>query len=123
MLCSLIKDQAEEAKIARKEASKRPVEDKEEDTPGITSLRTSSVYASKPNGSAVNVRSTGEDAPQLVDTSLATLQDVLDRADVILQVVDARDIMGGRNVWLENRLSETGGKHALLVNKAGQSRT
>jgi nuclear GTP-binding protein len=54
-----------------------------------------------------------------VDTALATLQDVLDRADVVVQVVDARDIQGGRSGYIEGLVKEAGGKMVLLVNKIG----
>lgn len=58
-----------------------------------------------------------EDVPDLVDTSLTNLQDCLDRADVVLQVVDARDIAGGRNQWVEGLVSDAGGKFGLIINK------
>ena len=54
-----------------------------------------------------------------MDTSLATLQDVLDRADVVLQVVDARDIAGGRNAWIEGLVKDVG-VYGMIVNKAGK---
>ncbi|ORX35937.1 P-loop containing nucleoside triphosphate hydrolase protein [Kockovaella imperatae] len=109
--------QAEAAKIARKEASRSKDEEKEEDTPGIASIHSSSVYSAARATSAASPSEEEEDVPALVDTSLATLQDVIDRADVILQVVDARDIAGGRNVWIENLLKDAG-VYGLIINKA-----
>jgi nuclear GTP-binding protein len=44
---------------------------------------------------------------------------VLDRADVVMQVVDARDILGGRSGYVEGLVKEAGGNFALLVNKIG----
>jgi len=61
------------------------------------------------------------DIPDLIDTSLTTLQEVLDRADVVVQVVDARDIAGGRSKYIEDLVNEAGGKIVLLVNKIGMS--
>lgn len=60
------------------------------------------------------------DVPQLVDTHLSTLQDVLDRADVVLQVVDARDIQGGRSGYIEGLIRDASGNYGLIVNKAGK---
>jgi nuclear GTP-binding protein len=56
----------------------------------------------------------------LIDTSLTTLQEVLDKADVVVQVVDARDIAGGRSKFIEDLVQEAGGKIVLLVNKIGK---
>jgi nuclear GTP-binding protein len=55
--------------------------------------------------------------PDLIDTQITTLQDCLDRADVVLQVVDARDIAGCRNKWVEGLVSDAGGKFGLIINK------
>jgi nuclear GTP-binding protein len=60
------------------------------------------------------------DIPDLIDTSLTTLQEVLDKADVVVQVVDARDIAGGRSKFIEDLVKEAGGKIVLLVNKIGK---
>ena len=57
--------------------------------------------------------------PELVDTALATLQDVLDKADVVLQVVDARDVLGGRSGYVEKMVVDAGGVFGLIVNKIG----
>ena len=58
--------------------------------------------------------------PDLIDTELATLQDVLDRADLVCEVVDARDVLGGRSAFLEGLVNDAGGKVVLVVNKIGQ---
>ncbi|RSH83074.1 hypothetical protein EHS25_005784, partial [Saitozyma podzolica] len=81
----------EEAKIARREAAKgkQPATEEEDDAPGISSLPKSAVLSG----------------------------DVLDRADVVMQVVDARDILGGRSGYVEGLVKEAGGNFALLVNK------
>lgn len=119
----LMPRQVEEAKLARKEAS-RPDPEEEVETPGITSLAKSSVLTSTaplistriPEPSAVDA-----DIPDLVDTELPTLQDVLDRADVICEVVDARDILGGRSKHMEGLVRDSGERVVLLVNKTGVS--
>lgn len=61
------------------------------------------------------------DVPDLVDTSLTTLQEVLDKADVVVEVVDARDIAGGRSKFVEELVKEAGGRVIVLVNKIGMS--
>jgi nuclear GTP-binding protein len=118
--------QDEEAKIARREAAKgkQPATEEEADAPGISSLPKSAVLSgvssSAPAASACSdADSEPSDVPDLVDTALATLQDVLDRADVVMQVVDARDILGGRSGYVEGLVKEAGGNFALLVNKIG----
>lgn len=39
----------------------------------------------------------------------------------MIQVVDARDIQGGRSGWVEKLVKDAGGKYALAVNKIGKS--
>ncbi|RSH90365.1 hypothetical protein EHS25_000970 [Saitozyma podzolica] len=114
----------EEAKIARREAAKgkQPATEEEDDAPGISSLPKSAVLSGVSSSApAASARSDADsepsEVPDLVDTALATLQDVLDRADVVMQVVDARDILGGRSGYVEGLVKEAGGNFALLVNK------
>lgn len=61
------------------------------------------------------------DVPDLIDTSLSTLQEALDKADVVVEVVDARDIAGGRSKFVEELVKEAGGHVIVLVNKIGKS--
>ncbi|OCF73790.1 nuclear GTP-binding protein [Kwoniella mangroviensis CBS 8886] len=116
---------AEEEKIARREAAKAaklapPQEEAEGDTPGIISLSGAVLSRTAPL-SAIAEPSTSSlvaaDVPDLIDTALATLTDVIDRADVICEVVDARDILGGRSGHVEGLVKEAEGRVVLLVNK------
>ena len=59
--------------------------------------------------------------PDLVDTSLTTLQEVVDKADVVIEVVDARDVAGGRSKFVEDLITDAGGKVVVLINKIGTS--
>lgn len=106
----------------RKQAARAQANgEEEEDTPGIASL--SSNVISRPATSSASLalpEEDEEDVPALVDTELGTLQDVLDRADVVLQVVDARDILGGRSEVLEGLVRDSGGRHGVIVNKSGE---
>lgn len=43
-----------------------------------------------------------DDIPDLVDTELPTIQAALDRSDVVVEVLDARDPVGFRSSFLEN---------------------
>ncbi|WWC66242.1 uncharacterized protein I206_100143 [Kwoniella pini CBS 10737] len=117
---------AEEEKFARREAAKAaksapPQEEEEGDTPGIISLAGSVLSRTAPlSGIAepsTSSASVAVDVPDLIDTALATLQDVIDRADVVCQVVDARDILGGRSGHVEGLIKEAEGRVVLLVNK------
>lgn len=51
---------------------------------------------------------------------MTTLQEALDKADVVVEVVDARDIAGGRSKFVEDLVKEAGGRVVLLVNKIGE---
>lgn len=117
--------QEEEARIARKEASKgqpRAQSPEEDETPGIQSIHDATVTSRTKSKAAAPVVEEEEDVdiPELIDTSLTTLQEVLDKADVVVQVVDARDIAGGRSKFIEDLVQEAGGKIVLLVNKIGK---
>jgi len=83
-----------------------------------SSVLTATAPISAPK-STINGAFEQPEVPELVDTELATLQDVLDRADVVCEVVDARDILGGRSSFLEGLVKDAGGKVVLLVSKIG----
>lgn len=103
-----------------------PNEENEEDNPGITSILSSVIPRSTSKSAAADIGHNDDeneeetDVPDLVDTHLATLQDTLDKSDLILQVVDARDIAGGRSGYIENLVMEAEGRVVLLVNKIGE---
>ncbi|WWD17903.1 hypothetical protein CI109_102348 [Kwoniella shandongensis] len=114
----------EEEKAAKRAALKQNKpkdEPEEEDTPGVSSLSGASVLSRTPltatAAEPIASTSAAVDVPDLIDTALSTLQDVLDRADVICEVVDARDILGGRSGHVEGLIKEAEGKVVLIINK------
>lgn len=60
------------------------------------------------------------DIPALLDSDLPTLQAALDAADVLLEVVDARDISGTRCKAVEDLVTEAEGQVFIVVNKIGE---
>jgi nuclear GTP-binding protein len=61
-----------------------------------------------------------EDIPILINHDLPNLRSVLDQADVILQVLDARDPLAFRSSHLEELAAAKPGRRTLLVlNKIG----
>jgi hypothetical protein len=100
-----LKSRGKQAKKAAAEAgeSDDESEGEPEARPGVSLVSgTRAAIAPKP------VKAAKEDSPPplLFDSSLPTLQAALEQADVWLEVVDARDPMGGRSPWLE-QLFET----------------
>ena len=60
-----------------------------------------------------------EEVPVLINRDLPTLQSVLEKADVMLEVVDARDPMVFRSEHVENLVKDAGKKVLLVLNKIG----
>lgn len=60
--------------------------------------------------------------PELIDNALPTLQAAIDRADVLLEVVDARDPMGCRSAWLEGLVASADGQVVIALTKIGEYR-
>lgn len=107
-----------EAKLAAR-AKARGEEEEEEETPGVSSM-SGNVVGRKPLSATTAMpveEDEDEDVPALLDSDLPTLQAALDAADVFLEVVDARDIAGGRSAHVENLVSESDGKVWIVVNK------
>lgn len=61
-----------------------------------------------------------EEVPVLINRDLPTLQSVLDKADVVLEVVDARDPMMFRSEHVEQLVKDAGKKVLLVLNKIGE---
>lgn len=109
-----------EAKAAAKEAARRARGEAsdDEDTPGISSLLSSVLPREPLTGVAPLPVEEDEEVPDLLDSDLPTLQAALDAADILLEVVDARDIQGGRSAHVESLVTESEGKVWLVINKA-----
>ncbi|KAI0772525.1 hypothetical protein BD413DRAFT_45792 [Trametes elegans] len=58
-----------------------------------------------------------EDAPMLVNPDLPNLKAVLDAADVVLEVLDARDPLAARSAHVEEVAREDGKRVLLVLNK------
>ncbi|KAI9063457.1 P-loop containing nucleoside triphosphate hydrolase protein [Trametes sanguinea] len=58
-----------------------------------------------------------EDAPMLVNPDLPNLKAVLDAADVIVEVLDARDPLAARSAHIEEVARESGKRVLLVLNK------
>ena len=72
-----------------------------------------------PSASALTAEA-GSGAPQLLNSDLPHLAAVLDKADVVIQVLDARDPLAHRTAALEARVASKEGQRLLLVlNKIG----
>ena len=91
---------------------------------GIASLSAKLVNkALKPRPKPVEVEEEDEeeedDVPVLINHDLPNLKSALDSADVIVQILDARDPMSCRSQHLETLAKENGKKMLLVVNKIG----
>ena len=61
-----------------------------------------------------------EEVPVLINRDLPTLQSVLEKADVVLEVVDARDPVVFRSEHVEKLVKDAGKKVLLVLNKIGE---
>jgi nuclear GTP-binding protein len=110
----------EEDKRLRRKIDREVDEDEYQENPGVLPL-----YGKKPVnpvGSASDkkrgkqavsddedeeVDDDDEEIPELIDTELPTIQAALDKADVVVEVLDARDPIGFRSTFLENLVLAT----------------
>ncbi|BEJ16665.1 hypothetical protein CspHIS471_0600660 [Cutaneotrichosporon sp. HIS471] len=110
-----------EDKIAAKEAARRARAGEasdDEDTPGISSFKSSVLSREALTGVAPLPVEEDDDVPDLLDSDLPTLQAALDAANILLEVVDARDIQGGRSAHVEKLVTDSESVVWLVVNKA-----
>ena len=61
-----------------------------------------------------------DEVPVLINRDLPSLRSVLEKADVVLEVVDARDPMMFRSEHVEQLAKDTGKKVLLVLNKIGE---
>ena len=61
-----------------------------------------------------------EEVPVLINRDLPNLKTVLEKADVLLEVLDGRDPLAFRSKHIEEFGSESGKKMLLVVNKIGE---
>ena len=61
-----------------------------------------------------------EEVPVLINRDLPNLKAVLEKADVLLEVLDGRDPLAFRSQHIEDLGSELGKKLLLVVNKIGE---
>ena len=64
-----------------------------------------------------------EEVPVLINRDLPTLQSVLEKADVVLEVVDARDPLAFRSEHVEQLAKDAKKKVLLVLNKIGEYST
>jgi nuclear GTP-binding protein len=64
-----------------------------------------------------------DEVPLLINRDLPTLQSVLEKADVVLKVVDARDPMVFRSEHVEQLAKDAEKKVLLVLNKIGEYST
>lgn len=61
-----------------------------------------------------------EEVPVLINRDLPTLQSVLEKADAVLEVVDARDPVLYRSEHIEQLAKDAAKKVLLVLNKIGK---
>lgn len=86
---------------------------------GVSNLHKAK-FTKAPKGKASVVVADGDeddDAPMLVDPQFENLQAVLDKADVVLEVLDARDPLSYRSSHLEKTAASE--QTVLILNKIG----
>ena len=60
-----------------------------------------------------------DDVPVLINPDLPNLKVVLDAADVVVEILDARDPLSSRSAHIEEVAKELGKKVLLVLNKVG----
>jgi nuclear GTP-binding protein len=95
-----------------------------DDEMGVASLHAKRLIRAKATSKPVEVapepEEEEEEAPALVNRDLPTLSAVLDHADVVIEVLDARDPLSFRSSHLEELASAKEGRETLfLLNKIG----
>lgn len=109
----------EEDKRLRRKIDREVDEDEYQENPGVLPLygkkpvNPAGLTSDKKKGKQAVVDDEDDDVeddeeiPELIDTELPTIQAALDKADVVVEVLDARDPIGFRSTFLENLVLAT----------------
>lgn len=116
--------QAAEAKQQKKTEKQEKRKNEEHEPPvfGVTSLGATKTQPLKVKSKVPETDDLEDDVPLLLDPDLINLKSTLETADVVLQVLDARDPLSYRSSGVEEFLKE--GKKIrtfLVLNKIGAS--
>ncbi|KAG7096608.1 hypothetical protein E1B28_004025 [Marasmius oreades] len=97
------------------------IDDKDGDTEGVGSISAkriaSSRISTRPAPIEVDDEEEEEDEPLLINRDLPNLQSVLDQADCVIQVLDARDPISFRSTQLEELASKDNKRLLFILNK------
>ena len=106
-----MEEDAEERRLRRK-IDREVDEDEYLENPGVLPVygkkpvNPAGVPSDKKKGKQLEIEQDDDEEedeiPELVDTELPTIQAALDRSDVVVEVLDARDPIGFRSTFLEN---------------------
>ncbi|KAK7060149.1 hypothetical protein VNI00_000913 [Paramarasmius palmivorus] len=97
-------------------------DDKEEDTQGVGSISAKRIAGSRVKGPIAPIAEDDDeddedDVPILINRDLPNLQSVIDQADVIVQLLDARDPFSFRSSHLEKVTAQAGKKLLFVLTK------
>ena len=89
---------------------------------GVGAKMLRNVQALKYVSAAYQEDEPGNRVPALIRHTLPTLRAVLEEADVVIEIIDARDPLPFRSLHLEELIASMPGKRTILVlNKIGES--
>lgn len=102
------------------------VEGSDDETPlhfdGTTTMHAAAPGSSKEKQKPLLIEGDEDEVPVLISNEWPNLQTLLDDADIVVEILDARDPLAGRSEHLEGRVREKKGQKLLLVlNKIGMS--
>jgi nuclear GTP-binding protein len=87
---------------------------------GVNAVSGRAVKAAKGKGAVKAAPLEEDSAPALVNPDLPHLESVLDAADVVIHVLDARDPMAYRSTAVEDAVAAKGKKLLYVLNKIGE---
>lgn len=113
--------QEEQERERQKELQRKLKAGEVETMSGVSVITQGKTSAPPPSMLGKTTDADEDEAPPLIDHTIPDLDAVLDRADIIAQVLDVRDPLSFRLPAFEKAVAERGKKHILVLNKIGTS--